>query len=182
MPHLRRASRSDVPVLAALIERSVRVLHLDLYTPVQIELALAHVFGVDTVLVDDGTYFAVEDGATIVACGGWSKRATLHGGDQFADRPDHLLDPATDAAKIRAFFVRPGCERRGLASLMLERCEYEARAAGFARAELSATLAGVPFYAARGYAEVERGVVPLTDGESMPVVLMERRLTAVVAR
>ena len=177
MPDLRRASRSDVPVLAALIERSVRELHRDLYSPAQIELALAHVYGVDSVLVDDGTYFTVEDGAAIVACGGWSKRATLHGGDQFADRPDHLLDPAVDAAKIRAFFVRPGHERRGLGSLILKRCEAEARAAGFARAELSATLAGVPFYAARGYREVERGSVPLTAGESLPVVLMQRPLT-----
>ena len=127
-------------------------------------------------LIGDGTYFVLEDAAAIVACGGWSKRATLAGGDRFADRPDHLLDPAVDAAKIRAFFVRPGHERRGRASLLLDRSEAEAVAAGFRRAELSATLSGVPFYAARGYVEMEPGFVPLPGGPSLPVVRMERSL------
>jgi len=144
------------------------------YTSRQIELALAHVYGVDTALVDDATYFVIEDAAQLVACGGWSRRATLYGGDVYADRSDDLLDPAHDAAKVRAFFVRASHVRRGLASRLLERCEREAVAAGFRRIELGATLAGVPFYAARGYVEVAPADVPLPDGERLPVVRMER--------
>jgi hypothetical protein len=107
MSDLRRAARSDIPVLSTLIEQSVRALHPQSYTPAQIDLALADVYGVDTTLIDDGTYFVVEDQVQVVACGGWSRRATLYGGDRFAGRMDDLLDPALDAAKIRAFFVHP---------------------------------------------------------------------------
>ncbi len=180
---MRLARRTDVEVLAALIDGSVRELQQQTYTARQIDLALAHVYGVDTVLIDDGTYYVVEerrtgDGAgAIVACGGWSRRATLYGGDVFAGRSDDLLDPSRDAAKVRAFFVRPTHVRRGLASLLLEHCERAARAAGFARIELGATLAGVPFYAARGYAVSGPADVPLPDGERLPIVRMERRVS-----
>jgi GNAT superfamily N-acetyltransferase len=176
MQQVRPAVRGDIPVLSQLIERSVRALHRDSYTFAQIELALTNVYGVDTALIEDGTYFVVESGPAIVACGGWSKRATLCGGDRFAGRADSLLDAQADAAKIRAFYVCPDNVRRGLASLLLERCEREAFSAGFRRAELGATLAGVPFYAARGYVADGRADVALPGGEQLAVVHMERTL------
>jgi GNAT superfamily N-acetyltransferase len=163
-------------VLHALIERSVRMLQRDSYTESQIERALATVYGVDTTLIDDGTYFVIDDGAVIRACGGWSKRATLHGGDQFADRCDTLLDPVVDAAKIRAFFVRPEDARQGLGSRLLAACEDAARAAGFTRLEMGSTVAGIPFYRARGYVEIDEIAIPLGDIEPLRVVRMERRL------
>src|SRR5450755_955342 len=133
---LRRAVSADIGRLWTLIESSVCELHTAHYTPAQIELSLANVYEVDTVLIDDGTYYVLEEDGEIVACGGWSKHATLCAGHNFARPADELLDPAQDAAKIRAFFVRPCHARRGLASLLLEHCEAEARAAGFRRAEL----------------------------------------------
>jgi GNAT superfamily N-acetyltransferase len=173
---LRRAVHADVGRLRSLIDASVRELHAAYYSSEQIELALAEVYEVDTVLIDDGTYFVVEEDGEIVTSGGWSKHATLCAGHNFARPADEVLDPATDAAKIRAFFVRPTHARRGLASLMLERCESEARAAGFRRAELGATLSGVPFYAARGYVETGRTEVDLSSAETLAVVRMERKL------
>jgi N-acetylglutamate synthase-like GNAT family acetyltransferase len=178
MPTIRRALRADIDVLTQLIQESVRILQRDRYTQAQIELGLAHVYGVDTTLIDDGTYFLLEDGSLIVACGGWSKRATLHGGDHYTARDEKLLDPATDAAKIRAFFVRPGWERRGLGTRLLEHCESAAAAAGFRRVELSATLSGLAFYAASGYTELGATEVPLPQGEALAIVHMGRVLAA----
>jgi len=175
---LRKAVADDIPRLRELIEASVRGLQAEDYTPAQIEGALESVYGVDTQLIADGTYFAVEspDGAEIIACGGWSQRKTLFGGDQFAEREDLLLDPTRDAAKIRAFFVHPRWARSGLGSLMLAACENAARAAGFMRMEMGATLSGVPFYRAKGYAEVENQAVPLNNGETLPIVRMAKEL------
>jgi len=175
---LRKAVADDIPRLRELIEASVRGLQAEDYTPAQIEGALQSVYGVDTQLIADGTYFAVEtpDAGEIIASGGWSKRKTLFGGDQFAEREDLLLDPTRDAAKIRAFFVHPRWARSGLGSLLLEACENAARAAGFLRMEMGATLSGVPFYRARGYAEVENQVVPLNNGETLPIVRMSKKL------
>jgi len=169
---LRRAVSADVPGLNRLIDASVRGLQEGDYTAAQIDGALRAVYGVDTQLIADGTYFVVEAEGAIVGCGGWSKRRTLYGGDQFAVREDSLLDPTRDAARIRAFFVDPAWARRGIGSLILEACETAAAAAGFTRLEMGATLTGVPFYRARGYAERERLQVPLPDGASMPVVRM----------
>ena len=120
------------------------------YTELQIEGALETIFGVDTTLIDDGTYLVVESDSEIVACGGWSKRRTLFGGDRWTRREDDLLDPAVDAAKIRAFFVHPAWARRGVGTLLLESCENAARAAGFRRFEMGATLTGVHLYQRRG--------------------------------
>ncbi|MFY9980592.1 MAG: GNAT family N-acetyltransferase, partial [Candidatus Sulfotelmatobacter sp.] len=134
--HLRKATVADIPRLREVIEASVRGLQADDYTPVQIEGALASVYGVDSQLIADGTYFVVdiagpgENEFTIVGCGGWSKRKTLYGGDQFAAREDSLLDPAFDAAKIRAFFVHPEWSRRGIGSMILEACENAAQDGG----------------------------------------------------
>jgi GNAT superfamily N-acetyltransferase len=147
---LRKARTADIPQIRDLIDASVRGLQAQDYSPAQIEGALESVYGVDTQLIADGTYFIAEisdsDRIRIIACGGWSKRKTLYGGDQYARREDSLLDPARDAAKIRAFFVHPEFARRGLGTLILEACENGAISAGFTRLEMGATLSGVPFY------------------------------------
>jgi GNAT superfamily N-acetyltransferase len=118
----------------------------------------------------------VQPSLPIVGCGGWSKRKTLYGGDQWSGREASLLDPAHDAAKIRAFFVHPAWARRGIGSMILEACESAARAAGFTRFEMGATLTGVPLYQAHGYLAVENLEVPLSNGEALPIVRMEKRL------
>lgn len=184
---IRNANPSDIPELRSLIDLSVRGLQAQDYTQVQIDRALASVYGVDSQLIADGTYFAVEPvmasshfesaresrlPPAIVGCGGWSKRKTLYGGDQWSGREDSLLDPRVDPAKIRAFFVHPDWARRGIGSLILKACEDAAIAAGFQRLEMGATLTGVPFYRARGYAELEQLGVPLQGGESLPIVRM----------
>ena len=173
---IRRASLADVPRLKTLIDASVRGLQSSDYSPEQIDRALHNVYGVDTRLIEDGTYYAAEteDGATLAGCGGWSKRKTLFGGDHYSNREDGLLDPAIDAAKIRAFFVHPDWARRGIGSLILDACEDAARSAGFTRFELGATLTGVPFYRARGYTEINRIEAPLGDGVALAVIRMEK--------
>ena len=171
---IRTATAGDVPVLRGLIEASVRGLQRGDYTQAQIDGALASVFGVDSQLIADGTYFAVEANAVIVGCGGWSKRRTLYGGDVWMGREDSLLDPARDAAKIRAFFVDPAWARRGVGTLILETSEAAAIAAGFRRFEMGATLTGVPLYKARGYTELETLGVPLQNGETLPIVRMQK--------
>jgi len=175
---LRLATRTDVPVLAALIERSARGLSLDEYRLAQVEAALRGAFGVDTQLLDDRTYFVAEEDGRLAGCGGWSFRSTLFGGDTRTGRDDSLLDPRTQAAKIRAFFVEPARARRGVGTLLLERCEQEARARGFARAELMATLPGVKLYAARGYVGAQRVSYDLGNGESIEFVPMSKDLGA----
>ena len=180
MISVRQAVLSDVPALQELIRQSVLGLQAKDYTPEQLELALEHVFGVDTQLVEDGTYFVAEaqaaGGTDLAGCGGWSKRRTLYGSDHCAGREDALLDPEHEAAKIRAFFVHPAWARRGVGSKILEVCEAAAAAAGFKRLEMGATLTGVPLYAARGYIEGERRQVPLAPGLSLPIVHMEKQL------
>jgi GNAT superfamily N-acetyltransferase len=187
---VRRAVNADIPVLRVLIDASVRGLQTQDYTPAQIESALATVYGVDSQLIADGTYFVIEaispEGnlapaksakpeLMIVGCGGWSKRKTLFGADHWTGREDTLLNPLQDAAKIRAFFVHPAWARRGIGSIILEACESAALAAGFTRFEMGATLTGVPFYRARGYVALENVTVPLADAESLPIVRMEKR-------
>jgi GNAT superfamily N-acetyltransferase len=178
---VRKAVAEDVPRLRELIEASVRVLQAEDYSPTQIDGALKSVFGVDSQLIEDGTYFVAEDtsaGRTVtIGCGGWSKRKTLYGGDQYTGREDSLLDPVQDAAKIRAFFVHPDWARRGIGSLILEACESAAVAAGFRRLEMGATLTGVAFYRAQGYIEVENQSVRLSNGESLSIVKMAKEVT-----
>ena len=171
---VRTATSDDIPTLRALIDASVRGLQAQDYSAAEIDRALATVYGVDTKLIADGTYWVAE-APDIVGCGGWSRRATLFGGDQYAGREDSWLDPKRDAAKIRAFFVHPDWARRGIGTKILDACEAAARAAGFTRFEMGATLTGVPFYEARGYRALERITVPLPDGESMAVIRMEKR-------
>jgi len=169
---------ADVEALQALIAVSARGLNIEHYTPAQVESILKHVYGVDTQLVRDQTYFAVEDGAAIIACGGWSKRNTLYGGDQSkSDAPDNLLNPATDAARIRAFFVHPDWARQGIGSHLMRMCEQAAKEAGFKSMELMATLTGELLYAQFGFKTVEEVDVKLPDGEVMKV----RRMTKAIA-
>jgi GNAT superfamily N-acetyltransferase len=177
---IRPASTADIASLRGLIDASVRKLQAGDYTPEQIERALVSVYGVDTQLVADGTYYVAEahsiGEAVIAGCGGWSRRKTLYGGDQYARREDARLDPRSDAAKIRAFFIHPDWARRGIAGMILETCENAARQAGFTRLEMGATLTGVPFYQAKGYTTLETLEVPLGDGVTMPVVRMGKQL------
>lgn len=158
---IRPATLADRSTLEALIARSARDLGKGDYTPEQIEGALRGAFGVDTQLIHDGTYFVVESAAQLVGCGGWSYRRTLFGGDARAQRDAGELDPQQDAAKIRAFFIDPAHARQGIGQALLERCEFEARARGFSRFELMATLPGVRLYAARGYVANELIHYPL---------------------
>jgi len=173
---LRRALRADIPLLIALIERSARGLSALDYTESQVAGALRGAFGVDTQLVDDGTYFVAEEDGVLAGCGGWSFRATLFGSDARTDRDASMLDPHTHAAKIRAFFVEPAKARRGIGTLLLDRCETEARARGFSRVELMATLPGVRLYAARGYVGAQHVSYDLGNGEHIDFVPMSKEL------
>jgi GNAT superfamily N-acetyltransferase len=175
---LRRATVADVPGIEALIARSARGLSEDDYRPSQIEGALRGAFGVDTQLLADHTYFVAEEDGRIVGCGGWSFRSTLFGSDARAGRDSSVLDPRTQAAKIRAFFVDPGSARRGIGSLLLERCEQEARAHGFTQVELMATLPGVKLYAARGYTGGALVHFDVGSGEAIEFIPMRKVLVA----
>jgi len=182
---IRLAMPEDVPVLNELIRQSVLELQAQDYTKEQMELALKTVFGVDSQLIADGTYLVAEATTSetgsseakpvIAGCGGWSKRKTLYGADQWTGREDTLLDPRHDAAKIRAFFVHPAWSRRGVGSLILEACENAARAAGFTRFEMGATLTGAKLFGARGYRMVRPLEVPLGGGRVLPILHMEKR-------
>ena len=173
---LRLAVPVDIPVLRELIAASVRGLQANDYSSAQLESALRTVYGVDSQLIADGTYFVAEIDGKIVGCGGWSKRRTLYGGDQWAEREDSLLDPAKDAAKIRAFFIHPDHVRCGIGTLILEACERAAISAGFTRFEMGATLTGVAMYQARGYVKVSELEVPLENGLTLPIVHMTKRI------
>lgn len=173
---LRIATESDVPDLERLIEQSVHGLLSRHYSAAQLASALGPVFGVDRQLVRDGTYFIIEQAGEAVACGGWSKRRAVYGGDRDRSGEDAELDPAHDAARVRAFFVRPDWERRGLGRRLLRTSEEAIRAAGFTRIELVATLAGEPLYAAHGYTVLERYDAPMPGGLTLPVVRMTRRI------
>ncbi len=173
---LRIATRADIPALHELIALSVRGLMTREYSPTQLEAALGTWLGVDTRLVDDGTYFIVECDSVLVGCGGWSKRKTPYGSDHRPGREDALLHPKTEAAKIRAFFVHPEWARRGIGSMIMEECERAAAQAGFTRCEMGATLSGIPLYMKYGYEAVERLELPLANGETLPIVKMVKTI------
>ena len=174
---IRPAVSDDVPALNPLIQASARALSAGYYTPAQIEAAIRFVFGVDSNLISDRSYLVVEEASRIVGCGGWSRRRTLYGGDQRPVGEPDWLDPTVDAARIRAFFVAPGHARRGIGRLLLDACTAAARAAGFRRLQLMATLPGIPLYAAGGFRELERVTDRLPDGTSIEFVRMERDIT-----
>ena len=171
---VRPAKLSDVELLEELIERSARALCAPDYTEAQIEGALRGAFGVDTQLIADGTYFAVESCGRLVGCGGWSYRKTLFGGDAEGARDPGRLVPPGDAAKIRAFFVEPSQARKGIGNLLLERCEQEAGARGFRRFELMATLSGERLYARYGYEAAAAVAYELGAGLTIDFVPMSK--------
>ena len=173
---VRPARPGEAGALRSLIEASVIGLGAGHYTPEQLASALVHVFGVDTRLIEDGTYYAVENDGRLVACGGWSRRRTLFGGDQYATRSDDRLDPATEAARIRAFFVHPEAARRGIGRMLLSECERAARREGFRRMELMATLSGIALYENAGFRRAEAHELLFPDGVRFPLVRMERAL------
>lgn len=169
------AVQADIPALEALIAASARALGAGYYTAAETEAAITHVFGVDSDLVEDGSYLVARSGDGIAGCGGWSARRTLFGGDRFAARETGRLDPLVDAARIRAFFVAPECARSGVGAALLAACETAAAAAGFARAALMATLPGVPFYRRHGYVPGEPVVLDL-GGVPVKFVPMDKNL------
>lgn len=178
MPTLRLANHEDTPQLRDLIEQSVRALSVGYYSERQIESALRYVFGPDTQLIADRTYFVIESEAgELIAAGGWSRRRTLYGGDQMKEADDPLLDPATESARIRAFFVHPAWARRGLGRQLYDRCAADAASAGFRTLELMATLPGEPLYRALGFVPLEHSATTLPDGEVLPMVRMARPLS-----
>lgn len=173
---IRKALNNDIGEITELIKRSVRALSVGYYSSDVVERALERVFGVDSQLIADGTMYVAIDNDQIVGCGGWSKRRTLYGGDQFETRIDDELDPAVDAARIRAFFVDPDHARKGIGRSILATCEAAAIQAGFKRAEMGATLPGVPLYAALGYAGDEVIDIDMGDGYKLRCIRMEKSL------
>jgi GNAT superfamily N-acetyltransferase len=172
----RTATLGDVPALERLIAASARALGRGDYDAAQIEAALGTAWGVDTELVRDGTYFVVELDDTMIACGGWSRRRTLFGADAQPGRESALLDPASDAARVRAFFVHPEHGRRGIGRALLARCEDAARHEGFRAAELMATLPGERLYRASGYVAGDAIDHPLPGGLTIRFVPMRKLL------
>lgn len=173
---IRKAQLHDRAAIEALIAESARGLSRADYSEQQIEAAIMTVFGVDTTLIRDDTYFVAESDGNVIGCGGWSKRRTLFGGDQFASRDPSRLDPQTEPAKIRAFFVHPKWSRKGIARAILSRCESEARAHGFKFLELMATLPGVPLYQACGFEGSRQIDYEMQDGVTLELVPMRKRL------
>lgn len=176
MPSLRLANHADIDTLQDLIARSGRALSAGYYSPQQADALIRHVFGIDTQLIEDRSYFLVEDAGRIVACGGWSGRRTLFGGDQAKHGADPRLDPATEPARIRAFFVEPAQARSGHARTILDACLAAARMAGFSAIELAATLPGEPFYRRFGFTEDERFEIELPGAIRIPLVRMRRAI------
>ena len=171
---IRKATLDDRPAIEHLIKLSARGLSRADYSDEQIEGAIRTVFGVDTNLIEDETYFVAESGGELIGCGGWSKRRTLFGGDQYATRDESELDPGTEPARIRAFFVHPEHARKGVARAILDACEREAKEAGFRALELMATLPGIKFYEANGYQGTESVELDVNDGVVIGLVPMKK--------
>ena len=181
MPTLRVATPADVPAIADLIAESVRVLSRGFYTETQAASALRFVFGVDSQLIADRSYYVIEDDAGLAAAGGWSARVHLYGGDQAKAAEDPLVDPARDAARIRAFFVAPRAARQGMARRIYEECVRAASERGFRSLELVATMPGVPLYRALGFEMGEQYSLALPDGVELPVARMFRGIETAAA-
>lgn len=170
----RLATRDDLPALTVLMELAIGELQKPYLNPAQIASSRA-IMGIDTQLIDDGTFFIVEQDGIVVGCGGWSRRATLYGGDASPGRDAALIDPAKDPARIRAMYTHPDFTRRGVGRLILELCESAARTENFVHAELMATMAGVPLYRACGYLTVA-DVSDASGGTPVPLMRMRKRL------
>jgi GNAT superfamily N-acetyltransferase len=174
---LRLAETADMPVLQTLTRASIEAL-LSAVLPPNLVAASHEIMGLDRQLIADRTYYVAEAAGEIAGSGGWSRRATLFGGDHTAGRDPALLDPAREPARVRAMYTSPRWTRRGVGRLILARCEAEAAAEGFTACELAATLAGEPLYRACGYAPVERFTAATSSGEAVPLVRMRKGLAA----
>ena len=172
----RLATLEDLDALREVMRRSIAALQTDFLTPEQVRVSHS-VMGLDTQLIKDGTYFVVERDGRIAGCGGWSWRSTLYGGDDsMVSREPEALDPATDAARVRAMYTDPDFARQGVGRMVIRLCEDAARSAGFKRATMMATMAGVPLYEACGYVQVEPVLSAPVDGIRVPLVRMEKAL------
>lgn len=171
----RLATPDDIPAIAALMDRAISELQRGFLSPGQIAASRAHM-GLDSQLIVDGSYFLVEMGNQLAGCGGWSARATLFGGDASGGRDPAMLDPTVDAARIRAMYTDPAFARRGVGRLIIALCEDAARAAGFRRAEMAATLAGMPLYESCGYRVIERFDAVAAGSVAVPLVRMGKAL------
>jgi GNAT superfamily N-acetyltransferase len=158
----RLATRDDLPELTALVDASIDELQKDYLTEAQIRSSRA-IMGLDTQLIDDGTYFVIEIDGRVAGCGGWSRRATMYGGDHSGGRDAALLDPARDPARVRAMYTHPEFVRRGVGRLILSLCEAAAGAEGFSTVELVATESGLPLYTSAGFTATERLEIPVDD-------------------
>jgi GNAT superfamily N-acetyltransferase len=178
---LRLATMADLPALRTVMDAAISELQQDFLSEAQIESSRTFM-GLDTQLVQDGTYFVVEHDGEIVGCGGWSRRGTLYGSDTTAGRDAHLLDPAEDAARVRAMYTDPRFARRGVGWMILEACEKAAAAEGFTRMSLMSTLSGRPLYTRYGFEEAERVADARTadrsSGAPVPCIRMERAIRA----
>jgi len=172
---LRIATTADEPTMRAIMDRAIANL-LKPYLPPDAVAASFEIMGLDSQLISDGTYFAVTDNGEIAGCGGWSRRATLFGGDHTAGRNAALLDPATDPARVRAMYTDPAHVRRGIGRMVLDACEAAARAEGFRSVELAATLAGEPLYRACGYEVIEPFRSRTASGVEVPLIRMGKAL------
>jgi GNAT superfamily N-acetyltransferase len=168
----RLAVLADVPALTVLMDAAISELQRGFLDEAEIASSRA-IMGMDTQLIEDGTYFVVESGGDLAGCGGWSRRATLYGGNQTPGRDSHLLDPTIHPARVRAMYTSPVFARRGVGRLVLSLCEAAAAAEGFTRLELMSTLSGEPLYTACGFRPLER-VVDATGGAPVPLVRMEK--------
>ena len=175
--HLRRATLHDLPAIERVMRGSLETLGRTAYDDAQIASSLRYVARPDRQIVEDGTYFVVvDDAGEVVACGGWSRRGKLYAGSAAAGGEERMLEPATEPARVRAMFTLPTHARRGLGRMILERCESEARAHGFARVELMAMASGRAMYDACGYRVIRETKIVLEDGVSMDGALMEKEL------
>jgi len=164
-----------MPALTVLMQASIRQLLPQFLSPEEVEASFA-VMGLDSQLIEDGTYFVVKADGVVAGCGGWSRRATLFGGNHSAGRDARLLDPATEAARVRAMYTDPGFVRRGIGRKILALCEDAARAEGFTKAELGATMGGKPLYEAAGYQPIDLMQVPTPSGITVPILRMGKVL------
>ena len=173
---LRRAQPQDVPAIERVMRESIRGISNRSYDPRQVASALEYVAHLDPWLIEDQTYYVVENDGAVIGCGGWSRRGKLYAGSGSAHDDARLLDPATEAARVRAMFVLPELERRGIGRMILEACEADARGEGFRRVELMAMLSGHAMYRATGYCDVESVDAKLEDGTPFPLIRMEKAL------
>ena len=170
----RLAAREDMDALKALMDEAISELQKPFLDESRIASSRA-IMGLDTQLIDDGTYFIVESDGQLAGCGGWSRRATMYGGDQTPGRSAALLDPTKDAARIRAMYTHPNHTRKGVGRLIISLCEAAAKSEGFTRMELVATLAGEPLYRACGYEPYEN-IVDDRGGAGVPLLRMKKSL------